>query len=125
MSLHNTLVASYAQPRLAEIDLERMRNAGLNLHRLRIITHDPQHFPQLWRDTPMLHSFGDLELDYFGCIPEEDIVDFEAELDTGHMFLIAHGLREDIEEARHIAESTHPTSWDGIADVAVYYGCVD
>lgn len=125
MSMHNTFVATYAQPRLAEIDLDKLQHAGFDFRKLRIITHDPQRIAEQRRLAPVLGSFGDLDEKYFGCIPEQDIAGYEAELDTGHLFLIAHGEPEEIEQAKRIAESTHPTSWDGLADAAVYYGCGD
>ena len=123
MSLHNTFVAGYAQRRLAEIDLDKMLNAGFELSQLRIVSH---YQPALPTDTtPVLHSFGELEPEYYGCIPEHDIVDYEAELDTGRLFIVAHGTPDEVERAKIIADSTHPTNWDGFADTAVYYGCDD
>lgn len=125
MSMHNTFVATYAQPRLAEIDLDKMQQAGFDLGKLRIVTHDPERIAEQRRIAPVLGSFGDLDQDFFGCIPEQDLVDFEAELGTGHLFIVAHGEPEEIEQAKRIAESTHPTSWDGQADASIYYGCQD
>ena len=125
MSLHNTFVATYAQPHLAEIDIEKMQKAGFDLHQLRIVTQNPELIGTQRRLAPVLGSFAELDEDFFGCIPENDIADFEAELGTGHLFLVAHGAPEDIEQAKRIADSTHPTSWDGRADATIYYGCMD
>jgi len=125
MSMHNTFVATYAQPRLAEIDIEKMQQAGFDLSKLRILTHDPKRIAEPRRIAPVLGSFGDLDMAFAGCIPEQDLVDYEAELGTGHLFIVAHGEPEEIEQAKRIAESTHPTSWDGQADATVYYGCMD
>lgn len=92
MSPHNTFVAAYAQRRLAEIDLGEMRNTGFDLSQLRIVSH---YQPTLPSDTtPVLHSFGELEPTYFSCIPEHDIVDYEAELDTGRLFIVANVMTE-------------------------------
>jgi len=123
MSLHNTFVAGYAQRRLAEIDLGKMLDAGFDLSQLCIVSH---YQPALPSDTTsVLHSFDELEPECYGCIPEHDIVDYEAELDTGRLFIVAHGTPDEVERAKIIADSTHPTNWDGFADTAVYYGCDD
>lgn len=123
MSLHNTFVAAYAQRRMAEIDLGKMHHAGLQRSQLRIVSH---YLPSLPSDSiPILHSFGELEPDYVGCIPEHDIVDYEAELDTGRLFIVAHGTPDEVERAKNITESTHPINGDELADTAVYYGCDD
>jgi len=125
MSMHNTFVATYAHQRLAEIDFEKMQNAGFDLNKLRVVTHHPDRLAKPLWSAPVLGSFGELEDEYFGCIPEEDVVDFEAELGRGRLFIVAHGSPEEIEQAKRIADSTHQTSWDGLADAAVYYGCAD
>lgn len=125
MSLHNTFVATYAQPRLAEIDIEKMQKAGFDLLKLRIVTQNPERIVEQRRLAPVLGSFAELDEDFFGCIPEQDIADYEAELGTGHLFLVAHGAPDEIEQAKRIADSTHPSSWDGQADATIYYGCGD
>lgn len=125
MSMHNSFVASYAHHGLAEIDIEKMQNAGFDMGKLRIVAHKPYHIAEQRQLVPVLSSFGELDTEFFACIPEEDIVDFEAELGTGHLFIIAHGSPDEIEQAKRIAESSHHTSWDGQADAAVYYGCAD
>jgi len=125
MSMHNTFVATYAQPRLAEIDLDKLLKAGFDMHKLRIVSHDASRLAEQQQLAPVLGSFGDLDADLFGCIPEDDIVNFEAELDTGRLFIVAHGSPDEIEQAKTIADSTHPASWDGQAEAAVYYGCSD
>jgi hypothetical protein len=125
MSMHNTFVATYAQPRLAEIDLEKMQNAGFDLRKLRIVTQDPYRIAERRRFAPLLDSFKALDPEFSSCIPEKDIADFEAELETGHLFIVAHGLPDEIEQAKRIADSTHPSSWDGQADASIYYGCMD
>lgn len=125
MSMHNTFVATYAQQHLAEIDFAKMQHAGFDPNRLRIVTHHPDRLAKPLRSAPVLGSFGELEDEYFGCIPDVDLVDFEAELGTGRLFIVAHGSPEEIEQAKRIADSTHQPSWDGLADAAVYYGCAD
>lgn len=125
MSIHNSFVAVYAHRSLAETDLEKMQNAGFDMSKLCVVAHDPRNIAEQWQIAHALHSFGELELGFFECIPEEDIVDFEAELGTGHLFIVAHGSPGEIAQAQHIAESSHHPSWDGQADAAVYYGCAD
>lgn len=123
-SMHNTFVVTYAQPPLAEIDLDKLLKAGYHIHKLRIESCASRLAEQQQR-APVLGSFGELDADLFGCILEDDIVNFEAELDTGRLFIVAHGSPDEIEQAKHIADSTHPASWDGRAEAAVYYGCSD
>lgn len=125
MSTHNTFVASYAQPHLAGIDLQKMQDVGFDMRNLTIITHKPNQIDMHQQLTPMLNSFSELDVELFACIPEHDIVDYEAELGTGRLFIVVYGLPDEIEQAKRIADATHPSSWDGIADATVYYGCAD
>lgn len=125
MSMHNSFVATYAHHGLAEIDIEKMQNAGFDMNRVRVIARNPHHIAEQWRLAPVLSSFGELDAEFVECIPEEDIVDYEAELGTGRLFIVAHASPDEIEQAKRIADSSHQTSWDGIADSAIYYGCAD
>lgn len=125
MSAHNSLVATYANHHLAEIDIEKMQSAGVDMSKLRIVSSHPYRIAEQRGLAPVLKSFGELDSELYGCIPERDIVDFEAALSTGRMFVVAHAAVDEIERARLIANSTHNTSWDGLADCAIYYGCMD
>jgi len=125
MSLHNTFVATYAQPRFAKMALKKMQSAGFNLSKLRVISHTPFPTAEEQNLSPLLGSFRELETAFSSCIPDQDIVNFEAELGTGHLFIVAHGMPDEIEQAKRIADVTHPASWDGQADAAIYYGCMD
>jgi len=37
----------------------------------------------------------------------------------------AQGSPDEIEQAKRIADCTHPASWVGLAEAAVYYDCTD
>jgi hypothetical protein len=125
MSAHNSLVATYANHHLAEIDIEKMQNAGIDMSKLRIVSHNPYRVAEQRGLAPVLGSFGELDAGLYDCIPERDIVDFEAALGTGRMFIVAHAAADEIDRAKLIARSTHNTSWDGLADCEIYYGCMD
>jgi len=122
MSAHNSLVATYADHHLARVDIDKLRGAGFDLGKLRLVA---QGYPIAVDGVPVVASLGELEPPWFECIPEHDLVDYEAELKAGRWLLVAHGSPDEIELARDVAESTHPTGWDGVADTAVYYGCAD
>lgn len=122
MSAHNSLVASYADHHLALTEIEQLRNAGFDLNKLRLVARER---PEAAHGVAVVPSLGDLDLPLFDCIPEKDWSDYEAEVSAGRWLLLAHGSPEEIELAHRLAESTHPTTWDGAADSTVYYGCTD
>jgi hypothetical protein len=122
MSAHNSLIASYADHRLAVVEIDRLRNAGFDTGKLRLVA---QGYPIAAGGVPVVASLGELDVPLVDCIPEEDLVDYEAELKAGRWLLVAHGSPEDIAMVQDVAETTHPTSWDGKADSTVYYGCAD
>ena len=122
MSDHNSLVASYADHRLALTEIERLRTAGFDLNKLWLVARER---PAVAQGVSVVASLGDLDLPLFDCIPEKDLADYEAEVQAGRWLLLAHGSPEEIELAHTLAESTHPTGWDGVADSTVYYGCAD
>jgi hypothetical protein len=122
MSAHNSLVATYANHRLARVDIDKLQSAGFDMNKLCLVV---QGYPIGMNGIPVVESLGALDAALFECIPEEDLVDYESELKAGRWILVAHGTREEIDQAWHVAESTHATSWDGVADATVYYGCND
>jgi hypothetical protein len=122
MSAHNSLVATYADHHLARVDIDKLRTAGFDMRKLRLVARG---YPIAVENVPVLASLGELDPDLCECIPESDLVDYEAELHAGRWLLVTHGTPEEIEQARRLAESTHVTSWDGVADATVYYGCAD
>lgn len=108
MSLHNTFVATYAQQHLAKIKLGKMQKSGFDLRQLRIVS---QHSPSLTaaeKMSPIPSSFGELEPEYFCCIQEHDLVDYEVELGAGRLFILAHGTTAEVERAKNITDSSHP-----------------
>ena len=125
MSTYNSFVATYAHHDLAELDIEKMQNAGFDMDKLRVVARKPYHIAEQRRLAPVLNSFSALGTAFCGCIPEEDIASYEAEVEAGRIFILAYGSAEEINKIKCIADSTHQTNWDGIADSAVYYGCTD
>lgn len=123
MSAHNSLVATYADHHLVKVEIDRLHSMGFDLHKLHVVA--PARHPQEVEGVPVVESLGDLDLDVCECIPEDDLVDYESELKAGRWILVAHGTPDEIEHVRQVAEATHPTSWDGVADATVYYGCAD
>lgn len=122
MSAHNSLIASYADHHLAIVEIDRLQSAGFDVRKLWLVA---QGHPTTPSSVPVVGSLGDLDVPLFDCIPEKDLVDYEAELKAGRWLLVAHGSPDEIALVQNLAESTHPTSWDGMADSAVYYGCGD
>lgn len=122
MSAHNSLVATYADHRLAQVDIDKLHHAGFDMNKLRLVAQDD---PGAMDGVPVVASLGQLDLALCECIPEQDLVAYESELKAGRWILVAHGTPDEIEQARSIAESTHSPSWDGVADAAIYYGCAD
>lgn len=122
MSAHNSLVATYADHHLARVDIGKLHHAGFDMGKLHLVA---QGYPIAVDGVSVAASLGQLDLVLCECIPEGDIVDYESELKAGRWILVAHGTPAEIEQARNIAELTHSPSWDGVADVTVYYGCAD
>lgn len=122
MSVHNSLVATYADHHLARVDIDKLQHLGFDLSNLRLVARG---YSIAVDSVPVVASLGELDLALCECIPEEDIVGYEAELKAGRWILVAHGTPDEIEQAKEVAESTHAPSWDGRADATVYYGCAD
>jgi hypothetical protein len=122
MSAHNSLVATYRNRHLAEVDIRKLQNAGVALSRLSVVIANR---PGAMDGVTVVDSFGALDESLYRCIPEQDLVDYESELHAGRVILIAHGTPEEIDKAHRIAEEIHPESWEGAADSSVYYGCPD
>lgn len=122
MSAHNSFIASFADHRLAVVEIDRLQRAGFDIGKLRLVA---QGYPVAAGGVPVAASLGDLDVPLVDCIPEKDLVDYEAELKAGRWLLVAHGSPDEIALVQNLAEETHPTSWDGAADSAVYYGCGD
>lgn len=122
MSAHNSLVASYADHHLAVVEIDRLENAGFDMSKLWLVA---QGHPVTASGVSVVASLGELDAPVVDCIPEKDVVDYEAELKAGRWLLVAHGSPEEIAVVQNVAESTHPTGWDGVADSTVYYGCAD
>lgn len=114
MSANNSLVATYVNHRIGSSALEKLRQAGFDQNHLAIISNDSD-----------LHDLSALDAAQYACIPRERIHDYEAELNSDRMLIVAHGSSEEIERARQIIGENHPEGWDGKVTCAVYYGCSD
>ena len=123
MSAHNSLVATYADHALAQMEIARLAQAGFDMSKLRLVAQD--NHPVSVYGVPVVESLGALAPDICECIPEGDLVDYESELRSGRWILVAHATPAEIDQVRDLAETAHPTSWDGVADSTVYYGCID
>ncbi len=119
MSAHNSLVATYANPRLAEADVRKLQRAGFDMNSLSVVGH--RHL----EDTPVAADFDVLDSTLCDCIPSDVLRDYTAEMDAGRMVLVAHGSADEIARAQRLVAGEHPESWDSSADYTVYYGCGD
>lgn len=123
MSAHNSLVATYVNHALAQMEVARLHQAGFDMSKLHLVAQN--RHPVSVYGVPVVESLGELDPEICDCIPEGDLVDYESELRAGRWILVAHATPGEIDEVRDLAESAHPTSWDGVADSTVYYGCRD
>ncbi len=119
MSAHNSLVATYATPRLADADIHKLQRAGFDLNHLSAIGR--QHLESI----PVAAGFDALDSALCECIPADVLRDYAAETDAGRTILIAHGDADEIDRLRHIVAGGQPENWDRSADYAVFYGCGD
>lgn len=121
MSTNNSIVASYANHRLAEADIKKLKKAGFDIKKLFIVGRD-QHSIE---GASMVGEFSALDAALYSCIPKENILDYESELKVGRFILVAHGTTDEIAQVKRIIDSTHPESWEGSVESSVYYGCTD
>lgn len=121
MSANNSFVATYASPRLAEADIRKLRQAGLDLHKLSVVDKDRRGV----EGTAAVSGFQELDSAVRSCIPEEDLHALEAETEAGRLVLVAHGAAEEIARAQRAVAAPPPINWDESAGYAVYYGCGD
>ncbi|MFN3398372.1 MAG: hypothetical protein ACK4ZS_07540 [Sulfurimicrobium sp.] len=125
MSEHNSLVASFANHNLAEATLRKLQKSGLDKTRLSIISKDREQISREMEGATVLGGLDELTAEQAGCIPQESLLDYEAELRGGRVIAVVHGSVEDINQAKSIIDLAHPDGWDGKVGCTIYYGCID
>lgn len=125
MSEHNSLVASFASHSLAEATIRKLQESGLDKTRLSIISKDRERISREMGGATVLGGLDELDAQQAGCLPQESLLDYEAELKEGRVIAVVHGSIEDINRAKGIIDLTHPDGWDGKVGCTIYYGCVD
>jgi len=122
MSAYNSLIATYANHKLAKATVLKLQDAGFDRSKLSIVARDED---KLLAGAEVVTSLNELGSEQFSCIPRENIPDYEDELKADRMLLVAHGTPDEITQARRIIDSTHPEGWNGNVGCAVFYGCMD
>lgn len=124
MSMHNSIVATYASHRLGGATVTKLQQAGFDMTKLFVAAQR-----NLVIESDGVSAIGDLDalddLLYQIDIPGESVVDYELEFQNDRLLLAAHGTAGEIELAREVIATTHPESWSGNVGCAVYYGCHD
>lgn len=124
MSMHNSIVATYASHRLGGATVTKLQQAGFDMTKLFVAAQR-----NLVIESEGVSAIGDLDalddLLYQIDIPGESVVDYELEFQNDRLLLAAHGTAGEIELAREVIATTHPESWSGNVGCAVYYGCHD
>lgn len=119
MSAINSIVVTFANRHLAESTVRDLKQANVDLRNFSILSKDRLEIEGL-AATP---EIGALNPAFSGCVPDDVLRDYEAELHAGRPILVAFGTPESIAQAKSIIEATHPEGWDGSTGTSVYYGC--
>lgn len=122
MSENISLVATYANHGLAKATVRKLQSDGFDMSKLFIVAKDED---KSLAGAAVVSALSELGSDQFSCIPRENIPDYEAELKTDRLLLVAHGTPDEIAKARSVIDLTHPDGWDGNVGCAVFYGCID
>lgn len=125
MSEHNSLVATFANRNVAEATLRRLRNSGLDNAHLSIVSRDRERIARDVEGAMVFAALDELGPEQSGCIPPDNVLDYEAELNAGRVIAVLHGSPEEIAQARDIIDLAHPESWSGNVGCSVFYGCYD
>lgn len=125
MSMNNSLVATYANPSLAEATVRKLQNAGFDMKKLSIVSKGPHGIAGKFDGAAVVSGLEALDEMQYSCIPKESVLDYEAELTVDRMLLVAHGTSDEIALAKSIVDSTHPEDWSGNVGCTIYYGCFD
>lgn len=125
MSAHNSLVATFSDPDLAENAILKLQQSGLDMSKLSIVgRHQPILAGEL-KETVRAGGLKSLSAEQASCIPLDSLQVYEDELDADRVLLVAHGNPDEIDLTKRIIDSVHPESWDGKVGCSIYYGCDD
>lgn len=122
MSDNNSLIATYANHNLARDTVRKLHGAGFDMSKLFVVARDGE---KSLEGAAVVNNLSELDADQFGCIPRENIPNYEDELKVDRLLIVAHGTHDEIEQARKVIDATHPESWDGNVGCAIFYGCID
>ena len=125
MSENISLVATYANHGLAKNTTRKLHIAGFDMSKLSIVSNDRNGTGGELEGAAVLDRLDALNEAQYACIPRERVLDYEAELKTDRLLLVAHGTVDEIAQAKSIVDSTHPDGWNGSVGCAIYYGCAD
>lgn len=125
MSAHNSLVATFADPDLAEATVLKLQKSGVDMSKLSIIGRKQPIMPGELRETLRAGGLKSLSVEQASCIPVDSLQVYESELDADRVILVAHGSPDEVDLTKRIIDSVHPESWDGQVGCSIYYGCDD
>jgi hypothetical protein len=119
MSAINTVVATFANRHLAESTLKELQDAKFDPEKVSLLSKEQMDVAA--NAAPSEKSGLNRVLSI--CIPDDTMLDYEAELNAGRSILLAFGSADEMARAKDIIESAQPDGWDGSANTSVYYGC--
>jgi len=126
MSAHNSLVATYAKRSAAAADVAKLQQAGFDPRQLFVAARDGRAKVGEELGATFIGELGALDATLFRIgVPQEDVLDYEAEFNIDRLLLAAHGSPGEIARAKRILDAAHPASWDASVGCSVYYGCFD
>lgn len=125
MSANNSLVASFKSHDVAESVVKQLHASGFDMSKLSIVDREQHRNVTELEGAAVVGYLGQLDAAKYTCMPVERVPDYEAELNSGRLLLVAHGTPDEITQAKTVIDSTHPDSWDGKVGCTVYYGCLD
>jgi len=125
MSQNISIVASFADHRVAKNALRNLHQAGFDMKKLAVVGRDTHGLPVDMEGASLLGTLDDLDDIQFSCIPRERVPDYQNAVKGDKVLLVAHGSADEITRAKDIIDETRPDGWDGTVGTALYYGCVD
>ena len=126
MSAHNSIVATYANHRVAKTAITRLKKIGFDMKKLFIAAKNRNNLVRESEDSSVISELGTLDEMLYGIgIPKESVLDYELEFKGDRLLLAAHGTASKIAQAKTVIDTTHPEGWNGNVGCAIYYGCLD
>lgn len=114
MSNKISIVATFEDHGLAESMVKKLQLAGFDRKKLSIVGGEAGG-----------DGLHELDVEAYNCIPRGDVLDYEDELKSDRLLLVAHGTIEEIALAKGIIDTADPAGWNGKVGAAIYYGCAD